>query len=253
MSSDHVPAVEISHVYFRHHPHEPLLEGVSLRAYAGELIGIIGPNGSGKSTLLKLLLGLLDTHSGTIRICGCKPKDAQRHMSYVPQTTTYDRLFPICVREVVMMGLLRELGWFGGFGRCHRQRAEAMLERIGLLHLANSSFGTLSGGQAQRVLLARALISKPAVLLLDEPTASADPHAVCNMLRLIGELAKECTVLMVTHDVQIAQRHAQRIMCVQGSVRELRPDDLCHHYAQGLYHSATVDDIPLRPTLVGVP
>lgn len=216
-----------------------VLKDISFQVQPGEFIGIIGPNGGGKTTLLKLILGFLKPSQGKLHIFG---KAAQAHssqlnrLSYVPQSVRFDRDFPISVEEVVLSGLISRLPWYGYFRAADRKAAKQALERTGLVHLSACAFGTLSGGQAQRVLIARALVSQPSLLLLDEPTASVDSQAESDIYAILNQLKGKMTILMVTHDLRAAMDHVERVLCVQRSVISLKPEEVCKHFAFGLYH-----------------
>jgi zinc transport system ATP-binding protein len=230
-------AIEASSLYFGYQIGEPILEKVSFSVTAGETIACIGPNGGGKTTLLRLLLGFLEPQHGSLSIFGKTPRRAREHMAYVPQAQLHDRLFPVSVEDVVLMGLLRHLPWTGRFSRSQRSQALAALEQVGIQDLAGRSFGSLSGGQAQRALIARALVSAPSILLLDEPTASVDPSAHEQILGILQSLKGSCTIFMVTHDLHTAHRHVDRVLCVQRTVTMYDPEHLCEHFSLGLYHS----------------
>ncbi len=210
------------------------------------MIGIIGPNGGGKTTLLKLILGFLTPSQGTIKVleesAGSSCAYSKNQLAYVPQSARFDREFPISVEEVVLSGLISRLPWYGIFRSVDRQIAKEMLAKIGLYHLADHPFGTLSGGQAQRVLIARALVSKPKILLLDEPTASVDSQAEADIYAFLNQLKGQITILMVTHDLSATIEKFERILCVQGNVMSLTPEEVCKHFAFGLYH------MPLIPS-----
>lgn len=213
-----------------------VLHSASFHVELGEYIGVIGPNGGGKSTLLKLILGFLEPKKGEIRVFGKPPKAAQGEVAYVPQNMRYDRYFPISTLELVLGGRLSHLPWHGYFRKKDRQKALEALEKVGLLELAERHFGTLSGGEQQRALIARALASDPKLLLLDEPTASVDMKAECAILSLLKSLKNEITIMMVTHDLQTTIDHFDRVLCVQHSVVSYSPKEVCEHYALGLYH-----------------
>src|ERR1700733_1148900 len=168
-------AIKSNNLFFQYEE-TPILENVSFVIKQGEFVGIFGPNGGGKTTLLKLLLGFLKPQKGTVEILGESPKVAREKMGYVPQISHLDRQFPITVLEVVMMGCLDKSPWHS-YTEDAKEKAREALQEVDMLDFQNHSFGTLSGGQAQRVLIARALVSKPTILLLDEPTASVDSRA----------------------------------------------------------------------------
>lgn len=234
-SLDNKPlAIDAQNIDFSY-PNTLVLKNVSFQVLEGEFIGIIGPNGGGKTTLLKLILGFLKPSNGTIQVFKTSSHE-NRQLAYVPQVARIDRDFPISVEEVVLAGLLSHLPWYGRFSSSHYHAAKEALDRVGLSHLASASFGTLSGGQAQRVLIARALISKPKLLLLDEPTASVDSQAEADIYTLLNQLKGQMTILMVTHDLKIAIDQVERILCVQGSVISLKPEEVCKHFVFGLYH-----------------
>lgn len=217
-----------------------VLRDVNLSVNAGEFVGIIGPNGGGKTTLLKLLMGFLQPLAGSIEVFGKEPADTLSRIAYVPQTSRFDKQFPISVLEVVLLGRLSHLSWYGRYSQADQQAALAALEKVQLLDLKNRAFGTLSGGQAQRVLIARALVSNPDLLLLDEPTASVDMQTQTEIYALLRALCGTMTIMMVTHDLNVAINHVQKVICVQNEVITLKPQEVCEHFALGLYHPPLV-------------
>jgi zinc transport system ATP-binding protein len=233
-------SITVENLSFGYHPKECILKNVSFSVNIGQFLGIIGPNGGGKSTLLKLILGLLKPWEGTILVNG-SPPPAQR-VGYVPQAFQFDKCFPITAFEVVLGGRARNLSSFGRYSDTDITAATTALDRVGLPHLAGHPFGSLSGGQAQRVLIARALASTPSILLLDEPTSSTDQAAEAGILETIQTLKDEMTILMVTHNLSAILSHVEGIVCVQGGAVMIHPKDICEHFALGLYH------IPLLET-----
>lgn len=214
----------------------PILEKVNFSIDSGEFIGIFGPNGGGKTTLLKLLMGMLKPDRGVIQLLGEDPNHSRGQIAYVPQILRFDKDFPISVIEVVLMGCLSKLHWWGGYPKGTKEMAHEALHKVGLADVAKASFGTLSGGQAQRALIARAIVNHPKILLLDEPTASVDPQAEQEIHQLLVELNRAMTIVMVTHDLQSIIDKAQRLLCVHHQVTTMRAKEMCEHFALGLYH-----------------
>lgn len=218
----------------------PVLSNVNLTIDAKEFIGIIGPNGGGKTTFLKLLLGFLKPTSGSITIAGKSPQDCCKEIAYVPQNQRYDKEFPISVLELVLSGRLSKLPWYGRYSAADKEAAVQSLEKVRLADFRNRPFGTLSGGQAQRALIARALVSNPQLLLLDEPTASVDSQAEADIYEILNSLRGKMTILMVTHDLSSAIEQVERVILVQNTTISLKPEEVCQHYVVGLYHSPLV-------------
>ncbi|MBN9377688.1 MAG: zinc ABC transporter ATP-binding protein [Chlamydiales bacterium 38-26] len=233
------PIIQLKHVYFSY-AETPVLTDVDLAINAKEFIGIIGPNGGGKTTLLKLLMGFLKPSSGKIEIFGTAPDQSLNHIAYVPQTQRYDREFPISVLELVLAGRLSKLPWYGKFSKEDKEAAMNALERVKLAEFYNRPFGTLSGGQAQRALIARSLASEPQLLLLDEPTANVDSQAEADIYEILHSLRDKMSILMVTHDLSIALEQVQRVLLVQNTVMPLKTEEVCQHFAMGLYHGPLV-------------
>ncbi len=189
---------------------EPIFRSVSFVVPRGELLVVVGPNGGGKSTLLRLALGLLRPDSGVVSVLGGAP-GCRADVGYVPQDVGQGLSMPVTVERVVSMGRL------GINGRSRRPVDDA-LEAMDLSDLRNRSMGALSQGQRQRVLIARALASDPALVLLDEPLASVDPssrQAVFDCLKKAGE---NRTVIIVSHDYSIIPAWATAVACVDRGV-----------------------------------
>jgi len=206
----------------------PLLRNVSLKIEKGECVAFFGPNGCGKTTLLKIFMGLLNPRKGVVVVEG-------ERMAYVPQISQLDRQFPITVLEAVKMGGI-EKEVLRSYRRGCEERAREMLMRVGLGEMTEHLFGSLSGGQMQRALIARALMSSPDVLFLDEATAHVDAEAEKVFHKLIKELKGSMTVVMVTHDLPGVASYIDRFFCVHESVTPYLPTEMCNHFAQGLYH-----------------
>jgi zinc transport system ATP-binding protein len=228
--------VSLEHVYFGYRD-EPVLKDLNFEVKSGEFTGIIGPNGGGKTTLLKLILGFLKPQAGKIQVFGGKPQTALSQLAYVPQGMRFDRQFPISVIELVLSGRLSKLPWYGIFSKKDYRQTYEALEKVGMLAFKNESFGNLSGGQAQRALIARALVSEPNLLILDEPTASVDTQAGADIYNILQEQRKHMTILMVTHDLRTAIDLVDRVLIVQGGAQVIMPEKVCEHYAIGLYHT----------------
>lgn len=161
-----------------------------------DFLGIIGPNGGGKSTLIKALLGQVPLTSGKIEI---NPK---KNIGYVPQFAEFDQSFPISVYEVIMSGLMKRKSlFFKAYSASEQNEANELMKKLDILELKSKQIGELSGGQLQKVLVARAMISKPGILLLDEPTASLDVQVKKEIYSILQNLSHEVTILIITHDI----------------------------------------------------
>lgn len=237
------PAVKVEDLSFRYGT-ELVLDQVNFEIARGDFVGIIGPNGGGKTTLLRILMGFLSPTHGSVKILGTAPKKAIASIGYVPQRLPFDSQFPISVMEVVLTGRLSLLPWYGCYRASDREAAANALARVDLSTHKNAPFGSLSGGQAQRALIARAIVSKPQILLLDEPTASVDVRAQMTIYEILKSLKSEMTILMVTHDLNAVIEQVQNILCVQGNAFPLSREEVCKHFAFGLYHTPLINIEP---------
>lgn len=193
------------------------LEHVNLDIYADDFVGIIGPNGGGKSSLVKAIMGIIP-YSGSIEYGAELRRGKKTHIGYLPQISTFDKDFPISVREVVMSGLQAERGLLRGYGREERRRVEETIERAALTDLANRAIGELSGGQLQRVMLCRAIISEPRLLVLDEPTNFVDNRFENELYNLLHHLSEQMAIIMVSHDIGTISSVVRSIVCVNRHV-----------------------------------
>lgn len=201
-----MPAVSFQNVTYRYAPGAPpALEGVSIDVHEGELLAIVGPNGGGKSTLLKLMLGLLSGYEGVVSVMGLSPDEARRRglVGWVPQKSEAAPRFPVSAREVVEMGAAWRVSGWRSVSPEVRARVDRALEVVGAAEFADRPAGRLSGGQLQRVLIARALASGAKVLALDEPTVGIDAVGQRQFGELIRKLHKDLgmTILLVSHDL----------------------------------------------------
>ena len=211
------PIIELDHVNVAYQE-LLVLDDVSLTVPAGSFLAIIGPNGAGKTTLLQVILGLVQSVSGQVRIFGKKPAELdgeRRRLGYVPQILSVDVNFPISVREVVLMGRYGRMGLFRRPTRRDHCAAKEAMERVGIVDLADRPIRRLSGGQRQRVFLARALANEPDLLLLDEPTTGVDTASSEGLYELLRVLhASGITMLVVSHDVGVVASYVEGVVCI---------------------------------------
>lgn len=229
-----------------------ILDAISFSLEAGRFLAILGPNGAGKSTLLKCLMGLAPWGGGEIRLLGESPKAiTASRIGYVPQIKSLDRRFPAEAQELVVTGLLGH--WPKRITSNDRQQAEAAMERCGVLHLARQAIGRLSGGELQRVYLARSLVRRPELILLDEPATGLDITGEADLYRILDRYQQDrgATVVMVTHDMLVASHHADDVLMINGRVVSFGPaqealseDTLSqafghvgHHHALGIFNN----------------
>src|SRR3990167_8066794 len=170
------PIIQFKDVFFSYEKIF-VLENVSFKISKGEFIGIVGPNGGGKTTALKLMMGFIKQNKGNISLFGHSPLEMRTRIGYVPQVNSFDKQFPISALDVVLTGCTSKISPLGFMPKQIKQKALVALEQVGLIDYKNHLFGSLSGGQAQKTLIARALVSDPDLLLLDEPTANVDPYS----------------------------------------------------------------------------
>jgi zinc transport system ATP-binding protein len=197
----------------------PALEDINLTIQAGRYVGILGPNGAGKSTLLKVILGLVKPSRGVVRVFGEDPLRLRRRgevMGYLPQRPLTNPRFPVTVLDVVLMGRYGRIGLGRRPSAADRELALRGLEEVGIAHLAARAIGEVSGGEQQRVFIARALCVEPRLLVLDEPTVSVDACAQDEVYELVFSIKKrlELTVLLVSHDIGGVARHVDDVVCI---------------------------------------
>jgi zinc transport system ATP-binding protein len=222
-SSDPQPAVVYERVSFSYpgpagSPRRPALDNISLSVRQGERLGILGPNGGGKSTLLKLTLGLLSGYAGRISVFGLTPEEARRTrlIGYVPQRIEAELAFPLSVRQVVTMSAALGRSPWRGLPPEARAAVDRALELVGATDLAERPIGRLSGGQLQRVMIARALTNRPRLLVLDEPTVGIDIAGQQRFGDLLRQLhdSMGLTIMVVSHDIRAIAASSDRVACL---------------------------------------
>lgn len=192
---------------------KPVLSNVSLTIMENDFIGVIGPNGGGKTTLIKILMGLLKPLKGSIKYAFDRSE-----IGYLPQGYQLDDRFPISVHEVVASGIKNSLKSGYRLKQSGRDQVEKTLEITGLLDLQLRAIGELSGGELQRTLLARAIVSSPRLLVLDEPDTHVDNRFEMELYQLLHDLNKSMTILLVSHDIGTISPYIKSIACVNGDL-----------------------------------
>jgi zinc transport system ATP-binding protein len=231
---------------------ERVLDEVALQIRAGDFLGVLGPNGSGKTTLLRVLLGLVRPSCGHVRLFGTDVREFRdwRRVGYVPQKAVFESRFPASAFEVVASGRSGLTGLGRRLGAADRRAVRDALATVGLSDVRDRLIGRLSQGQQQRVLIARALVHAPELVLLDEPTVGVDPDAQEQFYALLRHLNRELhtTLVLVSHDVGVIAREVTKLACLNrtlvfhgdpqeavrtGALERLyRPDSLvvAHHH-----------------------
>ncbi|MGC9516261.1 MAG: metal ABC transporter ATP-binding protein [Methanomicrobiales archaeon] len=203
--------VEISNVSLNYNK-APILSNINLSIEKNEFLAIIGPNGGGKSTLLKIILGLISPDTGSVKVLDKKPEDARDKIGYLPQHTYFDHKFPMNVFECVLMG--RYNGLFNDYSQEDKLAVLKALKTVKMEEYKDRQIGKLSGGQIQRVFIARTIVREPKLLLLDEPMASIDPEMQNEFYKLLARINKDMTIILVTHDVGVVSAYVEKIACL---------------------------------------
>ena len=191
-----------------------VLEDVNLSINHGDFLGIIGPNGGGKTTLLKIILGLLKPTQGQVTYPGHTLEQGHKLTGYVSQHNLFDRDFPASVWEVAIMGRCKNTGLFKRYSKEDKAATTQALDTVGMLDLKNRQMGKLSGGEQQRVFIARALATEPELLLLDEPTASVDTTTQTEFYELLENLKQNISIVIVSHDISAISIYVDKIACL---------------------------------------
>ncbi|MFN2343350.1 MAG: metal ABC transporter ATP-binding protein [Desulfonatronovibrio sp.] len=213
------------------------MENVNLQISAGEFLAVLGPNGGGKSTLIKILLGILPIQQGKVSVLGKSPGKSPHNIGYVPQHLSGNDKFPINVSDVVVMGRLGNAGRLKRYSARDFSKAQQALEKVGMSEYSSTLITSLSGGQHQRVLIARALACDPEILFLDEPTASVDQPFHCRLYDLLHDLNEQGkTIVVISHDLSVLSNHANSIACVNRSLYYHDSSELSQEMLEKTYH-----------------
>ncbi len=236
--------VNISRLDFGYARH-PVLAGIDLQVEAGTTLGLIGPNGGGKTTLMKLLLGVLEPTAGSVRIADLPPAKAITRgdvIGYLPQNPPLSSRLPLSVRQVVRLGLAGKTGMLRGYRRDDLAFVDSLLERVGVAGMADRPVADLSGGELQRVYIARALAPRPRLLLLDEPTTGIDRAGQHRFIDFIQGLKTELglTIIFVSHDLRAVSSISDRIACLN---RTLHYHDVPDHLPADLVYRMFACDL----------
>jgi zinc transport system ATP-binding protein len=214
-----------------HYGDVPVLEDINLSVQQGDFLGIIGPNGGGKTTLLRVILGLIKPSRGKVSVMGTSPRKARRFVGYVPQYSLFHREFPASVWDVVLMGRCGYRGVFQRYNDQDRRLALQALETVEMSGFQDRQIGRLSGGELQRVFIARALVLEPKLLLLDEPTASVDTAMQTEFYQILDRLRQNMAIVLVSHDIGAVSVYVDKIACLNRRLfyhdsKEISPEEL---------------------------
>ena len=214
------PLIKLRHVSAAYEQKQ-VLHHIDLTIYNNDFLGIIGPNGGGKTTLVKIILGLLKPTSGDVLFHHNDKKVPEISMGYLPQYNKIDKNFPISVYEVVLSGLKKK-AW-KRYSAAQHAAVTTMLKEMGLENLARRPIGTLSGGQLQRTLLGRAMVSQPDVVILDEPNTYIDKRFEAQLYQLLENINRKSAIILVSHDLGSVLQNVRAIACVNETL-DYHPD-----------------------------
>lgn len=213
--------IEVADVSLRYE-RLPVLTDIDLTVFKDDFLVITGPNGGGKTSLLRIILGLQLPSRGAVHFYREGQLAHNLNIGYLPQKNVIDSRFPITVSEVFFSGLSGSKKIFSRFTEKEQEQVEKMLLLMGLAELRDRPIGQLSGGQLQRTLLGRALVSDPEILILDEPSSYVDKAFETRMYDLLGEVAKKATILLVSHELSRVTEIANRVVRINKTLEEIR-------------------------------
>lgn len=202
---------------------QPEIKNISLTVADRDFIGIIGPNGGGKTTLIRVILGLLHPMTGSLHYYHNGTETKRIKMGYLPQYNAIDKSFPISVYDTILSGLNGDKPLFSRFTTEHHRQVARTIEKMQLGDFAQRPIKALSGGELQRVLMARAVVSQPEVLVLDEPNTYIDRHFKQQMYDMLGRFNRDCAIIMVSHDIDYIRQNAKSVAYVD-EVLTLNPN-----------------------------
>ncbi len=206
-----IKAVEINHLSIKYNK-QLVLHDINLSIEEKDFMAIIGPNGGGKTTLLKAIIGILNPDCGEVKVLGKDPKKARDLIGYLPQKLDFDPDFPINVFETVLTG--RYHGLFKKYSKQDKNEVLKALKNVEMYDLRDRQISKLSGGQMQRVFIARAIVREPKLLIMDEPMASIDPEIQRSFYKLMSKLNDKMAIILVSHDVGAVSTHVDKIACL---------------------------------------
>ena len=212
-----------------------VLNRISLNVWRNDFLGIIGPNGGGKTTLLKIILGLMKPVSGEISFFKDGKSVSSLKIGYLPQINPIDKRFPISVYEVILSGLAGEKPLFKNFSTQQKKYVNELIIKMGLEKFSKHAIGELSGGQLQRALLARAIVSRPRLLILDEPNTYVDKKFELQFYELLGEISEKTAVILVSHDIGTLLPMVKNVACVNETLHYHPGTDVSDEWLSNTY------------------
>lgn len=245
-SNSQIYAVEISGLNYSYLGQEALHE-INLKVKNNKFLSIIGPNGGGKTTLLKIILGMLSPQSGSVKVFSKVPAEAREEIGYVPQINNFNRDIPATAFEVVISSLAASKAPFASYAQKEKDAAHEAIKQVGMREFEQKQMSELSGGQVQRILMARALVRNPRLLLLDEPVSSVDMKMQKSIYSLLRELKSKMAIIMVTHDVAATSSYVDEVACLNVKL---------HHHGDikgGIEALSKISSCPVEILAHGIP
>ncbi len=233
--------IEIQNLFVGYENKPNVLKNVNLTVYDDDFLGIIGPNGGGKTTLVKAILGLIKPEEGTITFFENGEKVNSLNIGYLPQVNQIDKKFPITVFDVILSGLTPKGKIFKRYSPEDKQKVRHVAEQMGVGNLLSRPIGELSGGQLQRVLLGRAIVDNPKLIILDEPNSYVDKLFETNFYRLLADINKKIAVILVSHDIGTIISMVKNIACVNGDLHYHAGTEISAEWLQKAYDSCPIE------------
>lgn len=235
------PIIEIQNLNAGYENKPDVLKNVSLTIYDNDFLGIIGPNGGGKTTLLKAILGLIQPGAGSITFYENGKKANHINIGYLPQINQIDKKFPINVHEVILSGLTLRGKFIKRYTAEDKRKVHPIAEKMGVEDLLHRAVGELSGGQLQRVLLGRAIIDNPKLIILDEPSSYVDKLFETNFYKLLDEVNREIAIVLVSHDLGTIISQVKNIACVNQNLHYHSGSNISQEWLAGAYDSCPIE------------